>query len=293
MILGALEAGGTKMVASIGDEHGKLLDRASFPTLFPAETMPGMIDYFKGHQIEGLGIACFGPLDLDPASDTYGNITTTPKRGWRDYPIMKAFQDALGVPAAIDTDVGAAALAEFQLGAAKGLKNCVYMTIGTGVGGGIVANGQLVHGLVHPEVGHILLRPHEKDPMPHGFCPFHDGCLEGMAMGPSFDKRWGLSSKDLPQGHIGWEIEAYYLAQLCEMAIVALSTECIILGGGVMQQKFLFPMIREKTLQLLNGYVAHDRILNHIDQVIVEPGLGIHSGVTGALLLAAQAASQR
>ncbi|MDL2205582.1 ROK family protein [Eubacteriales bacterium OttesenSCG-928-N13] len=290
MLLGALEAGGTKMVASIGDEHGKIIDRASFPTLSPSETMPALIAYFKQHAIEGLGIACFGPLDLNHDSDTYGYITTTPKQGWGNYPILPELCSALGVPTEIDTDVGAAALAEFELGAAKGLGSCLYMTVGTGVGGGVIANGALVHGLVHPEVGHILLKPHPKDPTPNGFCPFHEGCLEGLAMGPSFDKRWGISSKDLPTDHIGWEIEAYYLAQLCEMAIVVLSSECIILGGGVMQQKFLFPMIREQTLKLLNGYVAHDRVLNHIDQMIVEPGLGIHSGVTGALLLGAHAA---
>lgn len=291
MRLGALEAGGTKMVASIGDEHGNLFDRASFPTLSPEQTMPGLIDYFKKQGIEALGIACFGPLDLDKHSKTYGNITTTPKPGWKDFPMVHTMKQALGVPVDIDTDVGAAALAEYKLGAANGLNNCVYMTIGTGIGGGIIANAKLVHGLVHPEMGHFLLKPHPDDPMPHGACPYHDGCLEGLAMGPSFDKRWGISSKELPHDHIGWELEAYYLAQLCEMCLVVLSTECIILGGGVMQQEFLFPMIREKTLELLGSYVANDKVLHQIDQIIVPPGLSINSGVTGALLLAADAAS--
>ena len=290
MRLGALEAGGTKMVCSIGDETGKILDRATFPTLSPAETLPPMIEYFKNAGIEALGISSFGPLDLNPASPTYGYVTTTPKPGWGYCPLMPEFQKALGVPVGIDTDVGGAALAETLLGAAKGLKNCVYVTVGTGIGAGVVAEGQLLHGMVHPEWGHMLLRPHPEDPTPHGFCPYHDGCLEGLACGPAIDKRWGKPSRELPSDHIAWEIEAYYLAQFCVTALVAISTEKIVLGGGIMQEKFLFPMIREKTLKLLNGYVAADQVTKHIDELIVPPGLGVNSGVTGALLLAAEAA---
>ncbi len=290
MRLGALEAGGTKMVCSIGDETGKILDRATFPTLSPAETLPPMIEYFRLAGIEALGISSFGPLDLDPASPTYGYVTTTPKPGWGNCPLLPEFKKALNVPVGIDTDVGGAALAEFQMGAAKGLKNCVYVTVGTGIGAGVVAEGRLLHGMVHPEWGHMLLRPHPKDPMPRGVCPYHDGCLEGLACGPAIDRRWGVPSRELPRDHIAWEIEAYYLAQFCVSALVAISTEKIVLGGGIMQEKFLFPMIREKTLEMLNGYVAADQVLHHIDEVIVPPGLGIHSGVTGALILAAEAA---
>ena len=290
MRLGALETGGTKMVCSIGDEQGHLFDRASFPTKTPAETMPLLIDYFKGQHIEALGIGGFGPLDLNPASPTFGNITTTPKLQWCNYPLLRDLRDGLGVPADIDTDVGAAALAEYEMGAARGLNSMIYVTVGTGVGGGVIVNGKLVHGMVHPEMGHLILRAHPKDPTPDGFCPYHKGCIEGMTAGPSFEKRWGVSSKDLPRDHIGWEIEAYYLAQMCVNAILMLSVEKIVLGGGVMQQDFLFPMIREKTLELLGGYVADDRVLNHIDELIVPPGLGVNSGVTGALLLAARAA---
>jgi fructokinase len=136
----------------------------------------------------------------------------------------------------------------------------------------------------------MLLRPHPEDPTPHGFCPYHDGCLEGLACGPAIDKRWGVPSRELPKDHIAWEIEAYYLAQFCVTALVAISTEKIILGGGIMSEKFLFPMIREKTLTMLNGYVAADQVLSHIDELIVPPGLGVNSGVTGALMLAAEAA---
>lgn len=292
MRLGALEAGGTKMVCSIGDENGTILDRSKFPTLSPEETVPPMIEYFQKAGIEALGISSFGPLDLNPASPTYGYVTTTPKPGWANYPLLQAFKDALKVPTGIDTDVGGAALAEFRMGAAKGLKSCVYVTVGTGIGAGVVAEGQLVHGMVHPEWGHMLLRIHPEDPMPHGVCPYHDGCLEGLACGPAIDNRWGVPSRKLPREHIAWEIEAYYLAQFCVTALVSISAEKIVLGGGIMQEEFLFPMIREKTLQLLNGYVAADQVLNHIDEVIVPPGLGINSGVTGALILAAEAAGK-
>lgn len=289
MILGALEAGGTKMVCSVGDEGGHILDRAVIPTLTPEQTLPGLAAYFSGKGIQALGIAGFGPLDLNPSSPTYGYITTTPKPGWQNCPLLPALRDRLGVPALIDTDVGAAALAEWQLGAGRGVDNLIYVTVGTGIGGGVIVNGRLVHGLVHPEAGHITLKPHPADPNPEGFCPYHKSCLEGLAKGPAFDLRWGLSSKDLPRDHIGWVIEADYLAQFCADALTMLSTEMVVLGGGVMQREFLFPMIRQRTLDILGGYVAHERVLRHIDQMIVPPGLGVHSGVTGALLLAVQA----
>lgn len=290
MRLGALESGGTKMVCSIGDETGRILDRISLPTTLPDETIPKIIAYFADKEIEALGVAGFGPLDLDPASATYGYITTTPKLDWINCALLSRLTSALKVPAGIDTDVGAAALAEFELGAGKNVKNLIYLTVGTGIGGGVIVNGEIVHGLVHPEAGHIMLRPHPDDPNPDGFCPYHVSCLEGLAKGPTFDARWGVSSKDLPKDHIGWQIEAYYLAQFCMTAITMLSTEMIVLGGGVMQQAFLFPMIREKTLELLGGYVAHDKVLHHLDEMIVPPGLGVGSGVTGALILAARAA---
>ena len=198
-------------------------------------------------------------------------------------------RDALGVPSLIDTDVNAAALAEWKLGAAKGLNSCLYVTVGTGVGAGLVIEGELVHGLVHPEMGHILLRQEPADPAPDGFCPYHKGCLEGLAAGPAIEKRWGKKGYELPPDHEAWTLEAAYLAQMCVNAICSFSPEKIILGGGVMQQKHLFPLIREKTLALLNGYVQAKEILDGIDDYIVEPGLGTKSGATGALLLAQQA----
>ncbi|MGN0801455.1 MAG: ROK family protein [Candidatus Faecivicinus sp.] len=289
MRLGALEAGGTKMVCAIGDEQGNVFDRASFPTLKPEETMGGLIEYFQDKGIEALGIGSFGPLSLDRNAPDFGAITTTPKLAWRNYPLRKAFADALKVPVGIDTDVNAAALGEATYGAGKGLDSLVYYTIGTGVGGGALVDGSLVHGLVHPEMGHMLLRPDPRDPTPHGFCPYHDGCLEGMANGPAIEKRWGISAKELPEDHVAWEIEAEYLAQMCVNTIVTLSPKKIVLGGGVMHQLHLFPRIRRRTLELLNGYVAHPTILEHIDDYIVPPGLGDNAGAVGSLLLAVEA----
>ena len=289
MRIGALEAGGTKMVCAIGDEQGNIFDRVSFPTLKPEETMGNLIDYFKGKDIEALGIGSFGPLCLDPEAAEFGAITTTPKLPWRDFPLRKAFLDALGVPVGIDTDVNAAALGEATYGAGKGLDSLVYYTIGTGVGGGALVDGRLVHGLVHPEMGHMLLRPDPRDPTPHGFCPYHDGCLEGMANGPAIEKRWGVSAKELPEDHIAWDIEVEYLAQMCVNTIVTLSPKRIVLGGGVMHQMHLFPKIRRRTLELLNGYVAHPAVLEQIDGYIVPPGLGDNAGAVGSLLLGVEA----
>lgn len=286
---GALEAGGTKMVLSWLDENGQMLERLSIPTREPENTMPAMIDFFREHPIDALGIGCFGPLDLNPASPTFGSITATPKLSWRNYPILDAFKTALNVPVALDTDVNGAALAEARLGAARGLSSCLYVTVGTGIGGGLVIGGEPVHGLMHPEVGHQLIMPLPEDPSPDGFCPYHKHCLEGLAAGPAIEKRWGISAKELPHDHPAWELETAYLAQMCHNAIMTFSPEKIILGGGVMQQSFLFPLIRRKTLELLGGYVSSPAVDAGLEDYIVAPGLGVNSGVMGAYLLALQA----
>lgn len=289
MLLGALEAGGTKMICSTGDAQGRIFTRVSIPTAAPEETMEKIIAFFREARVDALGVASFGPLDLREGSPTYGYITSTPKPGWGNYPLLPALEGALGVPAAFDTDVNAAALGEATLGAAAGLSSCVYVTVGTGVGAGIFAEGRLVHGLVHPEFGHFTLRAHPDDPSPRGFCPYHEGCVEGLASGFSMENRWGQKAHLLPEGHPAWEIEAYYLAQMCQAAVVILSPEKIILGGGVMQQAHLFAAVREKARALLGGYVRHPAILEGMADYIVPPGLGVHSGVTGALLLAERA----
>ncbi len=289
MLLGALEAGGTKMVLAIGDGSGHIADKVSIPTTEPNETMAGIIAYFQKQNIKALGVGCFGPLDLKTSSPTYGYITSTPKLKWRNFPLVKALEEGLHVPVALDTDVNGAALAESTLGAARGLSSCLYVTVGTGIGGGLVVESNLVHGLLHPEFGHMLLKPLKEDPSPEGFCPYHGSCLEGLASGPAMEKRWGMPARELQTDHPAWKLEAAYLAQMCVNAIVSFSPEKIILGGGVMQQNHLFPLIRRETLRLLGGYVQHPAILNGMEDYIMPPGLGTESGIQGAFLLAKRA----
>ena len=203
--------------------------------------------------------------------------------------ILDYFKDVLRVPIAIDTDVNAAALAEWKLGAARGLNGCVYFTVGTGIGGGVVSGGKIIHGLVHLELGHVLLRPMPNDPLPQGVCPFHIGCAEGLACGVAMERRWGSRAEELPNDHPAWELEADYLAQLCADAVVCYSPERIVMGGGVMHNPILLPMIRQKTTALLGGYVKDAALADGLETYIVAPGLGDNSGAVGALLLAAEA----
>ena len=287
--IGALEAGGTKMVLGIFTEAGEELDRLTLPTLTPEETVPPMRAFFDGHGIDALGIGSFGPLELNVQAGNYGSITSTPKLAWRDYPLLPALRAGRNIPCAIDTDVNAAVLAEAELGVAKGLTDVVYITVGTGVGGGVLSGGKLVHGLLHPEVGHMLLRPHPDDPNPRGVCPYHDGCLEGLASGPAIGARIGGDAKNLPDDHPTFQIEAEYLAQMCVNLIVTLSPQCIILGGGVMQREALFPLVRARTQALLGGYVQSPAVLAHIDRMIVPPALFPVSGLIGSYLLGKRA----
>lgn len=289
MLLGALEAGGTKMVLSTGDENGNVLERMSLPTTTPDETMPAIIDFFKNKRIEALGVGSFGPVDLDENSPKYGYITTTPKQHWGYYPLRGVLADALGVPVGFDTDVNAAAISEYALGAGKGLSSCLYVTVGTGVGGGMVVDGKILHGAMHPELGHIIMRVHKDDPMPKGCCRFHEGCLEGLASGTAIEARWQVKAHTLPDDHFAWELEAYYLGQMCANAVLMYSPHRIVLGGGVMHKLHLFPMVRKATQEFLNGYVQLEQIIKDIDSYIVPPALGDNAGAAGALLLAAQA----
>ncbi|MCI5957156.1 MAG: ROK family protein [Clostridiales bacterium] len=288
--IGALEAGGTKMVLAVYTEDGGELERLTLPTETPEKTMPGMIAFFRGHAVDALGVGSFGPLDLNPASPTYGCITSTPKLAWRDYPLLKALLDGRDIPAGIDTDVNAAVMAECELGAARGCQSAVYITVGTGIGGGVYINGQTVHGLLHPEVGHMLLRAHPDDPNPRGVCPYHDGCLEGLAAGPAIGARVGGDARTLADDHPTFAIEAYYLAQMCANLVVTLSPERIILGGGVMQRACLLPMVREETARLLNGYVQSPMITERMEEYIVTPALYPVSGLVGSYLIGKRAA---
>lgn len=292
MNIGALEAGGTKMVLGIFSREGTILHQETLPTEDPKSTMPRMQAFFRDHSIEALGVASFGPLDLDPASPAYGSITTTPKLAWRNYPLLQGLLGDKNIPCAIDTDVNAAVLAETVLGAAQGVSNAVYVTVGTGIGGGVMVDGQLVHGLLHPEVGHMLLRPHPQDPNPRGVCPYHDGCLEGLAAGPAIGARVKGDARLLPEDDPTFDIEAYYLAQMCVNLIMTVSPQRILLGGGVMERQGLFPKVRGETLRLLGGYVQHAALLEGIDEYLIPPQLFPISGLMGAYLLGKRALEQ-
>lgn len=284
-MLAGIEAGGTKMVCAVSDAELNLKGSAVFPTTTPQETIAEIINYFRKFDIDAVGIGSFGPIDLNPKSPTYGNITKTPKTGWSDFDFVGVFKKAFGVPVGFDTDVNAAILGEVYKGAVYGCNNAIYITIGTGVGVGVYCNGGLVHGLVHPEAGHILLNRHPEDSF-EGSCPFHKNCVEGMASGPAIEKRWGKSPKLLIENDKVWELEAYYIAQAVASYILTYSPEKVILWGGVMHQDKLFDMVRSNVKEILNGYVHSEMIDSKIDQYIVKPALGEKPGITGALCLA-------
>lgn len=283
MILGALEAGGTKMVCAIGNENGEILEQISIPTETPEITMPKLLSFFKGKGIEALGIGCFGPIDVNRESDTYGYITTTPKLAWQNYDIVGAFKKELGVPVGFDTDVNGSALGEYTWGIAKGLHSCIYITIGTGVGVGVIVDGNLLHGMMHPEGGHILLNRLPEDTY-EGFCPFHKNCMEGLAAGPAIEGRWGKKAIELADREEVWEMEATYIAQALVDYTVLVSPQRIILGGGVMHQTQLLPLVRAKFKELLNGYVK-TKELEDLDSYIVVQSLDDKQGIMGALKL--------
>lgn len=287
-MLGAIEAGGTKFVCGIGSEDGAVMNRISFPTTTPEETMARVREYFKDKQIEALGVGSFGPIDPIKGSPTYGYITTTPKPHWSQYNMVGNLAAAFDVPIGFDTDVNGAALGEYTWGAAQGLDSCLYITVGTGIGAGAVINGELAHGLSHPEMGHILVKRHPEDHFV-GFCPYHGDCLEGVAAGPAIVKRWGTPGAELAEDHPAWEMEAYYLAQALMNYILILSPQRIIMGGGVMKQPQLFPLIQKQLVKLLNGYVQHAALTTDIGSYIVSPGLGDNAGLCGALALARKA----
>ncbi len=293
LYVGGIEAGGTKFVCAVGTGPDDVRAETRFPTTTPEETIARAVAFFREQEaIHGrpaaIGIASFGPLDPNPASPTFGYITSTPKPRWANVDLAGAIRSVLGVPVGFDTDVNIAGLGEWRWGAGQGLSNFIYLTIGTGIGGGVLIDGKPVHGLVHPELGHILL-PHDRVADPYeGFCPYHGDCLEGMAAGPAIGGRWGRPAVELPPDHPAWELEAHYLALALQMFICTLSPERIILGGGVMEQIQLFPLVRRKVIAYLNGYIQSPSILSNIDGYIVPPGLGNRAGVLGAFAQAQQ-----
>lgn len=287
MLIGAIEAGGTKFILGIGNEKGEVLERLSIPTESPEITMPKVISYFKEKKIEVMGVGSFGPIDPNVDSPTYGYITTTPKAGWSNYDLIGELKKHLNVPMAFDTDVNGAALGELTWGGAHGLNSALYITVGTGIGAGAVVESNMIHGLLHPEMGHITIQRHRNDTF-EGNCPYHKDCLEGLAAGPAIEKRWGKQGHELPIGHEAWEMEAFYLAQALVNFILIISPEKIIMGGGVMKQDFLFPLVRKEVQRLLNGYVDKREIIENIDNYIIPPQLGDNAGLCGSIALGLQ-----
>ncbi|OJH39098.1 ROK family protein [Cystobacter ferrugineus] len=294
-LLGGIEAGGTKFVCAVGTGPDDIRALVRIPTTTPEVTIGQALAFFQEQTrqhgpLAGLGIASFGPVELHPDSPAYGFITSTPKPGWRNADLAGPFRRALDIPIGFDTDVNGAALGEKQWGAAQGLDTFIYLTVGTGIGGGALINGRLVHGLLHPEMGHFRPpRDAKADPFP-GCCPFHGDCFEGLASGPALEKRWGQRAESLPPEHPAWALEAHYIAQALANYICILSPQRLILGGGVMAQGHLFPQVRAEVLRLLNGYIQAPALLEHLDSYIVPPGLGDRAGVLGALALALDAA---
>ncbi len=279
--------GGTKMVCCYAESDGELLsvrERATFPTRGPEETIGEMAAFFKGRGIDALGVGCFGPLELNRRSAAYGHIARTPKPGWSGYDVAGAFSRALGVPVGFDTDVNGAVLGEVMCGAARGCDSAVYVTVGTGVGVGAYCNGGLIHGLTHPEAGHIFVARRLGDDY-EGCCPFHGGCLEGLASGSAIEGRWGLRGEDAGLHKEAWELEAFYLAEAVANYCLAYSPQKIILGGGVMHREGLISMVRENARDMLAGYVCHPLLEEEIDSYIVPPALIDNAGIVGAACL--------
>jgi len=273
-VYGGIETGGTKWKCAIGTGPENVHAAETFPTTTPEETIARAVDFFEREgPVRALGIGSFGPVDLRT-----GYVTTTPKPGWASTPLALELRDRLGVPVAFETDVNAAALGEHRWGAAQGLDTFVYLTIGTGIGGGVIAGGTLVHGLSHPEFGHLVV-PHDldADPFP-GFCPYHGDCWEGLAAGPAIEARWGRPGEELLDVPEVWELEAHYVALGLVSVIAILSPERIVIGGGVGTAAPLLPLVRGVVDDLLNGYMcAPDLVL---------PALGERAGVLGAIALA-------
>jgi fructokinase len=291
-LYGGIEAGGTKFVCVVASGPGQVVDEIRFMTTTPEETVGKTIQFFQpfvdSAQVSAIGVGAFGPLDLNPKSPTYGFITSTPKPGWNNTNVLGMLQHSLRINVALDTDVNVAGLGEYKWGASKGCNPSLYLTIGTGIGGGYIKDGKSLIGMLHPEMGHLRI-PHnrELDPFP-GSCPFHGDCFEGLANGPAIEKRLGVAGAIVPENDPFWDIESDYIASALMNYILTLSPKKIILGGGVMQREFLFPKVRQRVRELLNGYVASKSLMENIDDYILPPGLGNQAGSLGAIALAMQ-----
>lgn len=292
---GAIELGGTKINVLIADAQNQPVAKKVIPTLSPDETIADIVNFFKNTlttediKLEAIGVGSFGPLDLNPDSKTYGYITSTPKSGWQFLNIKGKIESSLGIKVVIDTDVNTAALGEYSFKSMQPIKNMVYITIGTGIGAGFIINGELVHGLVHPEFGHIHI-PHDKriDPFP-GICPYHRDCFEGLASGPALTERWRIPADEIPQDHMAWDLEGEYIAYALSNLICTISPEKIILGGGVMHRYYLYDIVRSKTANIINRYIRSKYLEESIGDYIIATRLKNESGLIGALCLAIHA----
>jgi len=286
-IYGGVETGGTWCVCALGSGPGELLAEEQFPTASPPETLERIIDFFRAQPTPAaIGVGSFGPVDADPDSPSWGQVTTTPKPGWQRTAVASVIRDRLGVPVAFDTDVNAAALGEHRWGAGREVGSLCYLTVGTGIGAGLVIGGRPLRGLVHPEVGHLRI-PHDRqcDPFP-GSCPAHGDCWEGLASGSALAERWSASPADLPDEHPAWRLEADYVALGLLSIVCVASPERIVVGGGVMDRRLLLPMVRERLRDLLAGYLDTPMLGERIDDYLVAPALGDRAGVLGAIALA-------
>lgn len=294
--LGAVEAGGTKIVCLVGSGPDRIAAQTRIGTGQPAATLAAVIAFFReqvqaGGPLAALGVASFGPVELRPAHPRYGFITTTPKPGWAWVDVAGPIRAALGVPVGFDTDVNGAALGEGRWGAARDLDTFVYLTVGTGVGGGVVSGGRVARGLVHPEMGHLSVPRRPGDDFP-GSCPFHGDCLEGMACGAAIAARWGRPAEQLDGADLrrAVDLEAAYLAAGLRNIVYAIAPQRIVIGGSVSALPGLFPAIRARLAGLLAGYPGlpeHDA-----EQFVVPAALGALAGPAGALVLAEQALAQ-
>jgi fructokinase len=289
-IYGGIEAGGTKFVCAVGTGPADLQDEVKFETTSPKETINRVLKYFKEQNLKekllAIGIGSFGPIELNRESSNYGFVTSTPKPGWSNINIYGLIKEELKIPVGFNTDVNAAALGEYEWGAGRGLNNFIYLTIGTGIGGGVMINGRLLHGLQHPEIGHIFIPQDIKADPYEGICPFHKNCFEGLASGPAMKNRWGKSPEDLNKDHKAWDLEAQYISFALTNYIYTFSPERIIIGGGIMEQKKLLPLILTTVKKMLNNYIHMEEITDNIEKYIVLPSLGKKAGILGALVLA-------
>lgn len=290
-LYGAIEAGGTKFVCGIGHSPGSWLEETRIPTTTPEETLPAMVDFFDRAQrrfgaVHAFGLASFGPVDLHSNSATFGRLLPTPKPGWSGVDMPAVLRARFAGPVSIDTDVNAAAMAEQQLGAGMGLRSVAYVTVGTGIGGGLALDGRPIPGLMHPEMGHIRVLRHSLDSDFPGTCPFHGDCLEGLASGPAIRARWGKTLSELGAAHVANAVIGDYLGQLAANIALIASCERVVFGGGVVLDSTLLPHIRRAVSGILKGYIAGLADEAAMAAFIAKAALGDRAGLTGAMLLA-------